>query len=53
MKLKMLLIETISADQRIRDYEKDPTPVNADRCIKAYKEAVIDFCKRHEELSDN
>lgn len=50
MNLKTMLIEIISADQRIRDYEKDPTKDNAKRCIKAYKEAVIEFCKKYEEL---
>ena len=52
MNLKTMLIEIISADQRIRDYEKDPTPSNAHRCIKAHKEAIIKFCKRFEEIND-
>jgi hypothetical protein len=49
MNLKMLLIDIISADQRIRDYEKDPSEDNAHRCIKAHKEAIIEFCKKFEE----
>lgn len=48
MNLKTMLIEIISSDQRIRDYEKDPTLSNAHRCINAYKEAVIEFCKQYE-----
>ena len=48
MDLKRLLIEIISADQRIRNYEKYPNQKNAERCIKAYKEAVIEFCRQYE-----
>lgn len=49
MNLKTMLIEIISADQRIRDYEKYPNQKNAERCIKAYKEVVIEFCRKYEE----
>ena len=50
--MKTCTVKTISSDQRIRDYEKDPTPSNAHRCIKAHKEAIIEFCKRFEEIND-
>ena len=48
MDLKRLLIEIISADQRIRDYEKYPNQKNVERCIRAYKDAVIEFCRQYE-----
>lgn len=48
MNPKTLLVGILSADQRIRDYEKSPTKANADRCITAYKEAVTEFCKKYD-----
>lgn len=58
MNFKELLVDIIASDQRIRDYEKRSAEHTraenniADKCIKAYKEAVIEFCKRYEEMND-
>lgn len=43
---KELLIHILASDPRIRNYNKNPTPENAEKCIKAYQEAVIEFCKK-------
>lgn len=51
MNPKKMLVDIIASDQRIRDYNKSPTKENADRCIKAYEEAVATFCEEFDELT--
>lgn len=52
MKSKELLVQILSQDERIRRYEKDPTEENAHKCIQAYKEAVVEFCKRYDDQGE-
>ena len=46
---KRLIIDILASDQRIRNYNKNPTKKTADSCIKAYEEAIIKFCKLSDE----
>ncbi len=43
---KELLVNILASDPRIRNYNTNPTTENAEKCIKAYQEAIIEFCKK-------
>lgn len=49
--LKQRLVERLANDQRIRNYNKEPNLQNAEKCIKAYQEAIQEFMKEYEEQS--
>ena len=49
--LKQRLVERLANDQRIRNYNTNPTTENAEKCIKAYQEAIQEFMKEYEEQS--
>lgn len=55
MNPKKLLIDILASDQRIWDYEKRSGENKradnnlADKCIKAYREAIQLFCKQFDE----
>ena len=50
MSPKKLLIDILASDQRIREYNKNPTKKTADSCIKAYEEAIIKFCEMFDSI---
>lgn len=51
MNPKQILINLIAKDNRIRNYNANPTSENKDKAIQAYEEAIKEFCKIYDSQS--
>ena len=47
---KQTLINLIAKDNRIRNYNSNPTPENKDKVLLAYEEAIKEFCKIYDTI---